>query len=234
MASTSGSTVGKGSTTLELIYGSISGMAFGLVSPLASQPFDTLKTKMQAEAKYANEGMVNTARAIARTDGLKGFYRGMVPILLSTGVQKSALFAGYAGAKRWCDQSQIGLLTTPLPGFGGMSLSVVVGAPRSGVLGTLAQLRQHPSLVAHLVGADTVSGEANHFHMKYDRESLAQYAQRFHPSAKALAGAPPAVPVQPLSAAVSTAPAPPIVFSLGAPHANAMRNAFCALAWPAA
>ena len=48
MASTSGSTVGKGSTTLELIYGSISGMAFGLVSPLASQPFDTLKTKMQA------------------------------------------------------------------------------------------------------------------------------------------------------------------------------------------
>ena len=94
----------------------------------ASQPFDTMKTKMQAEAKYANEGMVNTARAIARTDGLKGFYRGMVPILLSTGVQKSALFAGYAGAKRWCDQSQIGLLTTPLPGFGGMSLSVVVGS----------------------------------------------------------------------------------------------------------
>ena len=87
-----------------------------------------MKTKMQAEAKYANEGMVNTARAIARTDGLKGFYRGMVPILLSTGVQKSALFAGYAGAKRWCDQSQIGLLTTPLPGFGGMSLSVVVGS----------------------------------------------------------------------------------------------------------
>jgi hypothetical protein len=51
MASTSGSTVGKGSTTLELIYGSISGMAFGLVSPLASQPFDTLKTKMQADPR---------------------------------------------------------------------------------------------------------------------------------------------------------------------------------------
>ena len=45
---------------------------------------------------------------------------------------------------------------------------------------------------------------------------------------------PPAVPVHPLSAAVSTAVAPAIVFSLGAPHANAMRNAFMLLAWPAA
>ena len=87
----------------------------------------------------------------------------------------------------------VGEATGVSPLDGAVPGVVVVGAPRSGVLGTLAQLRQHPSLVAHLVGADTVSGEANHFHMKYDRESLAQYAQRFHPSAKALAGAPPAV-----------------------------------------
>ena len=61
MASASGSTVGKGSTTLELIYGSISGMAFGLVSPLASQPFDTLKTKMQAQSRYARAGAVEAS-----------------------------------------------------------------------------------------------------------------------------------------------------------------------------
>ena len=87
----------------------------GLLSPLASQPFDTIKTKMQAEARYAKEGPVSVGRAILRTEGLAGMYRGMMPILLSTGVQKSALFAGYAGAKRWCDQSKIALLAAPLP-----------------------------------------------------------------------------------------------------------------------
>ena len=45
-----GSMIGKGSSIMESVYGSLSGLAFGLVSPLASQPFDTLKTKMQAEA----------------------------------------------------------------------------------------------------------------------------------------------------------------------------------------
>ena len=81
--------VGKKHPLLEAVYGSLSGMAFGLLSPLASQPFDTIKTKMQAEARFANQGMVSSGRAIFSAEGVKGFYRGMVPILLSTGVQKS-------------------------------------------------------------------------------------------------------------------------------------------------
>lgn len=35
--------VGKSHPLLEAVYGSLSGMAFGLLSPLASQPFDTIK-----------------------------------------------------------------------------------------------------------------------------------------------------------------------------------------------
>ena len=61
-----GRMVGQGSSTLEVIYGSISGMAFGLVSPLASQPFDTLKTKMQAESRYAQQGMGTVLRQVLR------------------------------------------------------------------------------------------------------------------------------------------------------------------------
>ena len=111
----------------------------GLLSPLASQPFDTIKTKMQAEARYAKEGPVSVGRAILRTEGLAGMYRGMMPILLSTGVQKSALFAGYAGAKRWCDQSKIALLAAPLPGLNGMNLSVVVGSVTASTARTLVE-----------------------------------------------------------------------------------------------
>ena len=101
---TGGRMVGTGSSTMELIMGSLSGLAFGLVSPLASQPFDTLKTKMQAEARYARQGMGAVATQVLRADGAAGLYRGILPIVMSTGVQKSALFSANAGARRACEE----------------------------------------------------------------------------------------------------------------------------------
>ena len=99
-----GRMVGTGSSTMELIMGSLSGLAFGLVSPLASQPFDTLKTKMQAEARYARQGMGTVATQILKADGAAGLYRGILPIVMSTGLQKSALFSANAGARRTCEE----------------------------------------------------------------------------------------------------------------------------------
>ena len=86
------------------------------------------QTKMQAETRFSKAGPFAVGGEILKTEGFRGFYRGMVPILLSTGAQKSALFAGYAGARRWCDQSQIAWLTAPLPGLNGMTSSVIVGS----------------------------------------------------------------------------------------------------------
>jgi solute carrier family 25 carnitine/acylcarnitine transporter 20/29 len=131
--------VGQKHPFLEAFYGSLSGLAFGLLSPLASQPFDTLKTKMQAEAQFAKKGPLEVARTLFKVEGARGFYAGMLPILLSTGVQKSALFAGYAGAKRWCEQSQIQFLTDPLPWCKGMNLSVVVGSIAASTTRTLVE-----------------------------------------------------------------------------------------------
>jgi len=131
--------VGKGSSTLELLYGSISGMAFGLISPLASQPFDTLKTKMQAESRYARQGVLQVGKDVARTEGLRGFYRGIVPILASTGVQKTALFAANAGARRACERSGIPALNTPIPMSNGLSPSVLVGGLAAGTARTIVE-----------------------------------------------------------------------------------------------
>ena len=107
MSTTAGRTVGTGSSALEAALGALSGMAFGLISPLASQPFDTLKTKMQAESRYAQLGMRSVVKDVLRADGLAGLYRGIVPIVLSTGVQKSALFSANAGARRACEVNGI-------------------------------------------------------------------------------------------------------------------------------
>ena len=140
MSSTqSGQMVGKKHPLLEAVYGSLSGMAFGLLSPLASQPFDTIKTKMQAETRYAKASPFLVGRELMQVEGARGFYRGMVPILLSTGAQKSALFAGYAGAKRACDQSQIGWLTAPIPYMNGMNSSVIVGSMAASTARTIVE-----------------------------------------------------------------------------------------------
>ena len=134
-----GRMVGTGSSTMELIMGSLSGLAFGLVSPLASQPFDTLKTKMQAEARYARQGMGAVAARVLRADGAAGLYRGILPIVMSTGIQKSALFSANAGARRACEESGIPALTRPIPFTGGLSPALLVGGLAAGTARTVVE-----------------------------------------------------------------------------------------------
>jgi len=130
--SESGSIVGRGSAALEFLYGSMSGLAFGAISPLASQPFDVVKTRLQAGKCLPGEGPISVASSILKTEGVVGLYRGMLPILASTSVQKSALFAAYAGARRACEDSGLAALTQPLPLTGGLKPSILVGGIAAG------------------------------------------------------------------------------------------------------
>ena len=84
-----GSMIGKGSSIMESVYGSLSGLAFGLVSPLASQPFDTLKTKMQAEARYARQGMADLVCRVRSLPARQQPAHGpMGSVQLAAGVQR--------------------------------------------------------------------------------------------------------------------------------------------------
>ena len=134
-----GSTVGKGSSLLETFYASLSGLAFGLVSPLASQPFDTLKTKMQADPRCARQSVSLVAQQVLRENGLRGLYSGIMPILASTGAQKSVLFAANAAGRRACEQSGIAPLTAPIPLSGGLKPAVIVGGVASAAARTLIE-----------------------------------------------------------------------------------------------
>ena len=42
-----------------------------------------------------------------KSEGAVGLYRGIVPIVASTGIQKSALFSANAGARRACEVNGI-------------------------------------------------------------------------------------------------------------------------------
>ena len=134
-----GDMVGKGSSTTELLLGSISGMAFGLVSPIAGQPFDVVKTKMQADARFAGQSPMSVVRSIMRTEGLIGMYRGMLPILASTGVQKTVLFTANAGARRSVERSGIPVLVEPIPGTAGLKPSVLIGGVAASAARTVVE-----------------------------------------------------------------------------------------------
>ena len=134
-----GDMIGKGSSMTELVLGSVSGMAFGLVSPIAGQPFDIVKTKMQADGRFAGQGPMSVVRSIMRTEGLVGMYRGMLPILASTGVQKTVLFTANAGARRSVEQSGIKILVDPIPGTAGLKPSVLIGGVAAAAARTVVE-----------------------------------------------------------------------------------------------
>lgn len=75
---------------------SFSGAMAGMASGIVTCPLDVIKTKLQAQGSFLNpnlqskgppasavyRGMIGTARAIIRQDGVKGMYRGLGPMLL--------------------------------------------------------------------------------------------------------------------------------------------------------
>ncbi|EMC97053.1 hypothetical protein BAUCODRAFT_436539 [Baudoinia panamericana UAMH 10762] len=85
-------TVNLSSAEVNSFAGATAGMASGLVTC----PLDVIKTKLQAqggfttlaghrggaEAGHLYHGLLGTARTIAAEDGLRGFYRGLGPMLL--------------------------------------------------------------------------------------------------------------------------------------------------------
>ena len=134
-----GDMVGKGSSTAELLYGSLSGMAFGLVSPIAGQPFDVVKTKMQADTRFLTASPFSVVKKVVASDGVRGMYRGLLPILASTGVQKTVLFTANAGTRRAVEQSGISLLNEAIPGSGGLKPGVLIGGVASAAARTVVE-----------------------------------------------------------------------------------------------
>ena len=60
-------------------------------------PFDTVKTKMQAQAGFESQGMLKTFSQTVRKQGVRGLYRGALPPLLGSGMFRSTQFAGETG-----------------------------------------------------------------------------------------------------------------------------------------
>ena len=117
----------------EMLYGLVSGIAFGLTSPVVGHPFDTIKTNMQVQKKYFDRSMPYVFRDIVREGGLRSLYKGFLPPLLGSAVYRGIQFSAYSGGYAWAESQPF--LSASIPFTGGLHLSVVFGA----ITGALAR-----------------------------------------------------------------------------------------------
>ena len=73
------------------------GVLYGTTSVAVGHPFDTVKTKMQAQAGFEKANMFQTFGRTLRTQGVRGLYRGALPPLMGSGIFRSAQFAAFEG-----------------------------------------------------------------------------------------------------------------------------------------
>ena len=112
----------------------ICGFAYGTTTVVVGQPFDTIKTRMQAFDGKAN--LYTTATSIYKTEGIRGLYRGGLPLVLGGALMRSAQFGVYESVlsnlrQRYPKIEKVNGVLDPLvllAGFaGGFSRGIVEG-----------------------------------------------------------------------------------------------------------
>jgi hypothetical protein len=86
--------------------GLLSGLCAGVFASAALHPIDLVKVRMQV-ARGPSGGLLSEVRKVFRADGLKGFYRGVVPGLVGSGTSWGLYFFFYERIKaRWAKEVQ--------------------------------------------------------------------------------------------------------------------------------
>ena len=81
----------------------LAGGATGVVSWIASMPFDTLKTRMQMQP-HLYEGLIDCVRKSVAQDGVMSLHKGFVPVMYRAFVANAVAFWAYRQADRiWND-----------------------------------------------------------------------------------------------------------------------------------
>ena len=112
------------------------GTLYGATNTFVGHPFDTVKTKMQAQAGgagsfYRGASMRSTIAKLWSTEGIRGFYRGCLPPLWGSAVYRSAQFAVFD----LLHSSMADMPALCQPIVGGMEARV----PLAGVVGATAR-----------------------------------------------------------------------------------------------
>ncbi len=71
----------------------MTGTLYGITNTVVGHPLDTVKTKMQVVSEFHNFSMLQTARKIYFTEGILGFFRGVIPPMIGSSIFRAAQFS---------------------------------------------------------------------------------------------------------------------------------------------
>lgn len=106
--------------------GLLCGVAFGIASPLASHPFDTIKTRMQASPSCARGGSISALRTSIASGGIMSLYSGLAPPLIGSVLYRSTQMGVFSYVMASC--RTISWTCAQLPGTGGVEFRVIFAA----------------------------------------------------------------------------------------------------------
>lgn len=75
------------------------GVLAGFAKVTAGHPFDTIKGRVQSAQGFVTP--VTAVRELLHADGVLGFYKGILPLLVTYGVTSGVLFEAHGVTKRW-------------------------------------------------------------------------------------------------------------------------------------
>jgi solute carrier family 25 carnitine/acylcarnitine transporter 20/29 len=79
------------------------GASYGLTTVLVGQPLDTIKTRMQGMPAMANQNSLRVASELFVNEGIKGLYRGGLPLFVGGSLMRSAQFGVSGRVKHWLE-----------------------------------------------------------------------------------------------------------------------------------
>jgi solute carrier family 25 carnitine/acylcarnitine transporter 20/29 len=114
----------------EGLIGLSGGALFGTSSVALGHPFDTVKTKMQAQQGFENQNMLLAFKKTFKSQGIRGFYRGGIPPLIGSGIYRSVQFGAYESTYRYLEDYAFGKYNVPYTG--GLEVRVIAGGIAGG------------------------------------------------------------------------------------------------------
>jgi solute carrier family 25 carnitine/acylcarnitine transporter 20/29 len=100
------------------------GILYGTTNIAVGHPFDTIKTKMQAQVGFEKTNMFQSFAKTLRSQGIRGLYRGCIPPLWGSGIYRSTQFAVFEAVYTYLDKT---FATSNIPFTGGLQIRVVIG-----------------------------------------------------------------------------------------------------------
>ena len=89
--------------TAEHLVTFAAGASYGMTTVVVGQPFDTIKVRMQGMPLKAHQSSLSIGIELFRREGIRGFYRGGLPLVVGGSLMRSAQFGVSGRVKHWLE-----------------------------------------------------------------------------------------------------------------------------------